>query len=104
MQGKQRRAHFPVRQIHEENFVKSSFAQHLRRQRGDVVRSRRQEHTALAVLHPRQECGKQPLRQTGVGVAARGGRGKRLFNLVDPQQQRSEFLPPFQRFVQPPPV
>src|SRR5437870_285894 len=56
----------------------------------------------LAVLHPGQECGKQPLRQTGVGVAARAGRGKRLFNFVDPQHQRSEFLRQFQRFVQPP--
>src|SRR5215831_21380149 len=80
------------RQIHEEDFVETAFAQHFGRQRGDVVGSGGEKNAGFAILHPGQQRRKQTPRETCVGIAAAAGGSESFFDFVDPQNQRSYFL------------
>src|SRR5208283_5292465 len=101
VQAEQHRPRRRIRQIHKKNLVEAPLAQHFRRQNGDVIGSRRQKYAALAVLHPRQQRGQQPLREPCVGVAAGTRGGESLLNLVNPQHHRRKFLRQIQRLPQP---
>ena len=52
------------------------------------------------VLHPRQQRAEHPLRQSAVGRVA-AGRGERLFDLVDPQDDRRHRLGLLQGLAEP---
>src|SRR5277367_6267321 len=100
MQSEELRANFSIRQVDEKNLVETAFAQHLRRQGPDVVRSGGEKHDAFTILHPGQKRRQQPLRQSRIRVAAGSGRRKRLFDFVDPQNDRRQFFGQIQRSMQ----
>src|SRR5262245_34100320 len=77
-----------IRQVDEEDLIKSSLAKEFRRQSLDVVRGGNQEYRSVSLLHPGQQRSKHPLRKAAIGRMRRGG-GKSLLDLVDPKDDRS---------------
>src|SRR5258707_7588971 len=100
MQSEERRARHGIRQVHKKYFVETTFAQHFRRERGNIVGSRGKEYAALAILHPGQKSGQQSLRQSRISVTAGTSRRKSLFYFINPQHQWRHFLRQVQRFAQ----
>ena len=80
----------PVRQVDEEDFVEAALADELGREAGDVVGGGDHEDVTATVLQPGEEGAEDPPGDAAVLLAPGGG--KRLLDLVDPEDDRSHAL------------
>ena len=100
MQREKRLTHAGVGKIDEKDFIEAAFAEHFWRKRGNIVGSSSEENAGFAVLHPSEQRGEKALRETGVSVAGRTGRGERLFDFVNPENDGGHFLREFEALAE----